>query len=36
MTQKEFAELMQVSRATVVHWENSEEKPLTGPVILVA
>ncbi len=33
MTQKEFAELMQVSKATVVHWENSE-KPLTGPVIL--
>ena len=33
MTQKEFAALMRVSKATVVHWENSK-KALTGPVIL--
>ncbi len=33
MTQKEFAELMRVSKATVVHWENTE-KEISGPVIL--
>lgn len=33
MTQKEFAGLMRVSKATVVHWENTE-KPINGPVIL--
>lgn len=33
LTQGQLADFLQVSKATVVHWENSG-KPITGPVIL--
>ncbi len=34
MTQKEFAELLGVSKPTVERWENSEKK-ITGPVVML-
>lgn len=34
MTQKEFAELMGVSKPTVERWENSDKK-ITGPVVML-